>query len=330
MRNRIAATLATVLFLVLAGTGVGHALWSSTASSTATVAAGSIGMTQTGFDDLEFAYTHSAQTVTAPVTVTNTGSISAPYTLAFGTKSAEGLAKVVQVRTWPVASNAACTTDPVPATAKPTSWKTLPAVAGTLAPGASAIHCVQSTLGDGKIKKHNTLTVTLELTSAVGSWTSGETAAVTQSVSHSAPPSELEGWYSIRDSAGTQCIDGSGMAAGAPLTVESCSGIPAQQWKFVASSDGYVATVPRGAASESPLAWEIDDSSHNTWAAARLGAYAGTANQQWMIDALDDATVQFVNRASDKCLAVPKKGTQLEQGPCKGQRDDTFELVRVN
>lgn len=194
IRNRIALALAFILFFVLAGTGVGNAYWSSQGTATASVAAGAIDVASTGFSALEKAYTSTSSTglaVTGPVTVQNTGTVSAPYTVSLGAEVANPLATGVQVLTWTVGVATDCTADSaVPADATVSDWTTVPALTGTLAPSASAIYCVRTSITSEQQTSlaATSMVATLSLTSALGNWTRTVTATAPQSVIDTAAP----------------------------------------------------------------------------------------------------------------------------------------------
>ncbi|MET3770150.1 hypothetical protein ABIB15_002857 [Marisediminicola sp. UYEF4] len=191
VRHRTAIAIGTAAFLVLAGTGVGNAYWSTQASTAGSVNAGAIGIATNGFPALATNYTASALAISAPVTVTNTGTIWAPFSLTLGATSATALATGAIVRTWPVAAATACTaTSIAPSSATTSSWVNVPALAGTLDPGASATYCVRSSvsaLQQSTIAGTN-LSAALSVTSAVGSWVASATSSAAQAVLDSTSP----------------------------------------------------------------------------------------------------------------------------------------------
>ena len=184
--HRLALSVAGGLFLALVGTGVANATWvASPAGATASVASGTIGVAQSGFANLAFVYTSSALTVTKPVTVTNTGTITAPYTLTLGAQAANALATGTTVRVW-IDATAGCAT---PAGAS-YNWTTVPAQSGTLAPGATAVYCISSTITQPQrfslVAASDVATATA--TSTIGNWTSSASATASQSVANTLTP----------------------------------------------------------------------------------------------------------------------------------------------
>ena len=198
MMKKLAIALAAALFLTLAGTGAGYALWSSRASVGSTVSAGTVVVTSTdSFASLSGPYTTTSPTNAAPITVSNTGTIPAPYTLSLAAQSATTLATGVAVRTWPVASTAPATcstTVAIPTSATSSNWTNVPVLTGTLAAGASAFYCVRTSITSAQVTSlaGTSVMATQTLISAVGRWTSTATASkATQSVAaDTTPPSQ--------------------------------------------------------------------------------------------------------------------------------------------
>jgi len=192
IRHRTAIAIGTAAFIVLAGTGVGNAFWSTQASMSGTANAGTIGVATAGFPALSINYTATALAVSAPVTVTNSGTVWAPFSLTLGVTAATPLANGSVVKTWPVAAATACTpTTIAPPSATTSSWVDVPALTGTLEPGASATYCVRSSitaLQQSTIAGTN-LSAALSVTSSVGNWIASATSSAAQAVLDSTSPS---------------------------------------------------------------------------------------------------------------------------------------------
>ena len=190
--KKAAIALALTLFMVLAGTGVGNAFWSAQATTTSGVSAGAIGISQSGFESLQMTYNATALVAAAPVTVTNTGTITAPYTLALAAQSVNSLASGAQVRTWVVTTVGECTASAtVPEGATDTNWTNIPAMTGTLAPSAKKIYCVRTSITAAQLTSlaATSMVGTLNLVSALGLWNAGVTAATpTHTVTDTAAP----------------------------------------------------------------------------------------------------------------------------------------------
>lgn len=171
--------LALTLFMVLAGTGVGNAFWSAQATTTSGVSAGAIGVSQSGFESLQMTYDATALVAAAPITVTNTGTVTAPYTLTLAAQTANSLASGARVRTWAVTTAGECTASAtVPADAGDTNWTNVPSLTGTLAPSATKIYCVRTSITAAQQTSLATTSMvgTLNLVSALGLWNASVTA----------------------------------------------------------------------------------------------------------------------------------------------------------
>jgi hypothetical protein len=189
MRNRAIIAFGVVLFLVLAGTGTASALWSSLSGVGGTVSAASMGITQTGFESLAVEYNASTTQKLAPVTVTNTGTVASTYSLVMRGPVGNAIASAASVQARIISPTASCTSTTTVTTYK---WSTpLPALTGTLAPGASVIYCVQSTMTSTAATVGTTMQATLALTSksTVGTWTASDDGVATQTSRDSVAPS---------------------------------------------------------------------------------------------------------------------------------------------
>jgi hypothetical protein len=186
-------TLALALFLTLAGTSVAQAGWTTPpVTATASVAAGTLGVAQSGFDAASLAFTSGALSVTKPLTVTNTGSVSAPYSLAFGAQgSVTQLATDMVVRIWVVDNAGACTAAASATGTSAGTWSTLAPLAGKLAVGGSAVYCMRTSITAAQrfTRLADTVTATATLSASVGSWTSRPPVTVwTQTVANTLTP----------------------------------------------------------------------------------------------------------------------------------------------
>lgn len=179
------STLAAVavLLMVLTNPVSAQAAWSTKeVALTATVNAGTLAVTQSGFADLAKVYSSGALMTTAPITLANTGTVPAPFTLTLGAQAATGLAAAASVQLWSVASAEACTAGTTAGGVAGKSWTTIGAETGTLAPGAKAYYCVRSSVSQAQrfALVGQAVTATATLTAAQGSWTT--IAAVTTAV----------------------------------------------------------------------------------------------------------------------------------------------------
>ena len=191
LRNKAAIALALTLFLVLAGTGVGNAFWSAQVKTTSGVLAGTIGIEQSGFASLQMAYTATALVAAAPITVRNTGTITAPYALTLGAQAANSLASGVTVRTWVIGSAGECTASAIPSGATNSNWTNVPPMAGTLAPSQTTMYCVLTSITAAQQTSLAAMSTvaTLSLVSTLGAWSASAPAATaTQTVIDTAGP----------------------------------------------------------------------------------------------------------------------------------------------
>jgi hypothetical protein len=191
MRNRVIIAFGVVLFLVLAGTGTASALWSSLSGVGGTVSAAKMGITQTGFEGLSADY--NVNTTTAiqklvPVTVTNTGTTTSKYSLVMRGTTPNAIATSTSVQSKPATSAANCVGMTV-STAY--NWTNFPELKGELAPGASAVHCVQTTITAAAVKANAgiSMTATLTLTASVGTWKVTDDGTATQASRDTDAPS---------------------------------------------------------------------------------------------------------------------------------------------
>ena len=190
--HRALAAFATGVFLALVGTGAAHAGWTTAGLSLkASVASGSISVTQSGYDQLNFTYTANALVSTKPVTVTN-GPVPSTYTLTLGSTSSTptALAGAITVLTWPVATAANCTASTaLPGTQTVRTWANGTTLTGSLAASASVVHCVRTSMSSA-VYDGGHVSAQLALTAAVGTnWkTSTTSVTVTQAVSDVTAP----------------------------------------------------------------------------------------------------------------------------------------------
>lgn len=191
-RSRLALAGGLAVFITLAGTGIANAGWTApVVNAPASATAGAVGISQSGFASVAVQYASGVLAKTAPITVTNTGTIPAPYTLALGADVANALATSVMVNTWPVASAADCLPGSVvPGAASTSRWTTVPTLGGSLGAGAAAVWCVRTsvTAAEANPNPGESMTATLALTSNVGSWTSNVNATAVQSVADTIAP----------------------------------------------------------------------------------------------------------------------------------------------
>ncbi|MEX1079016.1 MAG: hypothetical protein WED09_07915 [Homoserinimonas sp.] len=108
--TRVGLVVALTVFLVAAGTGVSYALWATTAATTADVKTARVELTIDGsaVAPLSAAY-RPGEPVTAPVTVTNGGSVLLSYTVGAAATAEGTLTSDITIDIWEVATGADCT-----------------------------------------------------------------------------------------------------------------------------------------------------------------------------------------------------------------------------
>ena len=191
-RTRLALLAGVVTFLVLVGTGVGHAAWTTssaingTATATNAVLTANLGAGVTGITYPASA-TSSAVTI-APLTLGNTG--GAPLALSLSATSTNAtLAGAIQLRVWVRTGTSCPTSVPTSGVASGTlaTPPTLTGLSGLPAPlgaGAATVLCL-ATNPASTVSSYasQTTTVTLTSTGSIGTnWSSTPTVTITQSV----------------------------------------------------------------------------------------------------------------------------------------------------
>ncbi|GAB3035916.1 hypothetical protein GCM10027052_12470 [Parafrigoribacterium mesophilum] len=187
IRHRAAIALGLALFLVLAGTGTSLALFSAKATSSWTVTAGRIAVTQSGFPSLGHTFSQAAPTATGQVAVTNSGDFNAPYTARL-TADSSALAPAIVVDAWPKSAGDDCTI-PAPGATSGT-LAAMPALTGSLAPGNSATYCLRAGLNPVSLtaNSNSAASATLTVTSGLGSWAATAVDTATLTVGDTVPP----------------------------------------------------------------------------------------------------------------------------------------------
>jgi hypothetical protein len=335
------------------------ALWSSLGTASASVTAGRVQFAQTGFDALStvFGSTEASRVAAAPVTVTNTGTVPADFTLQPGAESANDVARAVKVSVWRVRAVADCTTAaPVPAGVTTIDWPALPAVTGSLTPSASAVYCFRSAISAADVSAFpgGSMVATLRLTAAVGSWTSETTARATQSIapagSDASPmpsptpmpapiaPVSLESValtraYEIQSFASGWCVAADGMAPGGSrqgLIEASCDGSGGQSWQFSDEEDGshrIVTAATDTAATDTFVAWTAEAG------AVRLASASEDAAQLWSTRSNPDGSATFVSAATGDCVTASPDSAAgglpqpLTLADCDGSAAQAFTLT---
>ena len=186
-RNRLALVAGLSTFLVLAGTGVAMAVWTTATSATGSVTAATTSFTIVGSPSLAttyaFAATASSPIIVRSMVVTNTGSAPLNYSLAVGGVAGNALAPRVTLTLWTGnCSSFAPFGAPIGTLAAPPA---LPSGALSASPGGKYTLCVATSLDSTvAVSQGLSVTPTITITGTVGSsWSSSASdAAFTQSV----------------------------------------------------------------------------------------------------------------------------------------------------
>jgi len=195
-RNRLALVAGLSTFLVLAGTGVAMAVWTTATSATGSVTAATTSFTIVGSPSLAttyaFAATASSPIIVRSMVVTNTGSAPLNYSLAVGGVAGNALAPRVTLTLWTGnCSSFAPFGAPIGTLAAPPA---LPSGALSASPGGKYTLCVATSLDSTvAVSQGLSVTPTITITGTVGSsWSSSVSdAAFTQSVYQISNPTTL-------------------------------------------------------------------------------------------------------------------------------------------
>lgn len=352
--GRIATGVVAALVLVLALPTAVSALWSATGTVSTSVAAGRVQFAQDGFEALAatFRSAEDSRVAVHPVTVSNTGTVPANFSLDLGAETANNLARAIRVSVWSVPADADCTAGtPVPAGTTAVDWPMVSAVAGFLAPAESAVFCVRATIseGDASALAGTSMVATLQLTASVGAWTSATTARAVQSVAADAAASDgpvaastpapsapsapsapvvAAGTYFIGAVGTTGCVNAEETtvsSSGTPLALSACDGSAGQAWQLSAEEDGYRRIAMASTASR---VWTADGT------AVRIADEAGDAAieaQRWATRTDANGSISLVSRSTGTCLtaAAVDSGSPsaLVLAACDGSVAQAFGLV---
>ena len=172
LRLLLAALLVTLF--VVGGSTAAWALWTTSGSATSSITIGKLAAAISGAEQMTTTFSATNQTVTSPLTLTNSSNITGTTatTVQVTSDSSSALAQAVHVTAWPVSGTAACTTTTAVGTGSVSgTWASLPSLSTTLAPGAATVWCVRSTI-TASAPPSATANVHIVLTTTNGSWTS--------------------------------------------------------------------------------------------------------------------------------------------------------------
>jgi len=350
---KLAIAAAITGFLVLAGTTAGFAFWNASNSVSSTVGAATLAMTTTNFTSVGYTFGNETLVTTGSVTVTNTTTTtstqSGAVSVTFGPAASATLAGKVTATIWTTALATNCNAGAtVPGTATIALWSTSPVLTASLAPNASVIYCVRSSIASRETVASAGGSMTFQpqisATITVGNFTGSASATTTQSTQYIYPgttTADVTHWNWIRpnfSSTYDYCLDvsGGGNASGTIVISYGCktSGAGNQNWKLTASgAAGYYTIQPRTA-----TALRVDNNSSSASNGSitvntAAGAPATATNQQWQLQQISANIYEFVSAYSGLCLTSPSGTAQnlgnLTQTPCTGSVYQQFKVSQA-
>ena len=336
--RRCLLVLTVALAFGVGASGGTYALWTSEASASGSVAAGTVGVTLSGTDALAVSYTASTLSTSAAVTVLNSGTVAANYStsVALAPGASSLLASAATVKVW--VSTGDCAIPPSSASAG--SWANVPALAGTLAAGASDHWCVLTSISSAQAGSlgSTSITATFTATATVGSWTASSTeASFVQSVSALVsapaalqPPVNSAAWNLINTTLSPLCIAPI-YTSGSSLVQSACSSADNfQVWRFALDTAGAGEIIQRGWDTVQ-LRWMASPGSAG--AAVTLGASSSTASQ-WKVSTNTNGTVSIALVSNPTlCAAVSNaatiSGTGLVLAACAATAAQQFQVSAI-
>jgi len=339
-------------FLVLAGTTAGFAFWNASNSVSSTVGAASLTVTTANFTSVGYTFGNETLVTTGSATVTNTTTTASTQngavSVTFGPAASATLAGKVTASIWATASAANCTAAAtVPVGATVALWSTSPVLTASLAPNASVIYCVRSSIASRETVASAGGSLTFQpqisATITVGNFVGSATATTTQATQYIYTPTaaDVTHWNWIRPnftSSYNYCLDvsGAGNTSGTIVISYGCktSGAANQNWKFVASGvTGYYTIQARGATT-----LRVDNNSSSaSGGSITVNTAAGTpataTNQQWQLQQVSTNVYEIVSANSGLCLTSPSGTAQnlgnLTQAACSGSVYQQFKVSQA-
>lgn len=331
---RLTAVVAAAVVLALGASGVTYALWSSTATATATVTAGSIGVSLTGGDTLAVTYSSSVLSRAGTLVVTNTGTVPVSYSTAatLGSGSSAGLAGAVQVTAWPMVTS--CPTTP-PTSALTGTWSSLPAISGSVAAGSAATWCVVTSITSAQSTSFASAQVlpVLTATATIGTWSATSSTSVTQTVSGSVvasgPPVDPAAWGSIKTSLDVTKCAWPQYSGGTSLSLTTCGTANQQQWRFSYDVAGNATILNRSAPTRH---WAV--ASAAVGAAISVTTATGTLAQWIVVTNANGSTSYKLVANTALCAQVPtplaNDTTLLVLATCANTASQQFQVAAIS
>lgn len=216
-RVRAALLVGLTVLLVGAGSTAGHALWASTATTSANVTSASVAVTESGFDTLAGELTAQSPSRTATVIVTNTGSTRDSWTATMTTPTTVqadvDFARNVRVVAWSTTASSCTASTAIPSGSATGNWPFPPSLSGTLAAGAKATWCVRTTATAFPTSSAASVTATLTTVLGTSSWKGRDSSSARQT----SPVPAVTGGFSCQPTDGNWYVIISWDVSKAPL-----------------------------------------------------------------------------------------------------------------
>ncbi|MFS8103432.1 ThuA domain-containing protein [Lentzea alba] len=134
-------------------------------------------------------------------------------------------------------------------------------------------------------------------------------------------------WKTVTNRGNGKCVDAraAGLDNGTVIQQYACNSTTAQNFRVVATSDGYSRLEYRNDTSK---VLDVSGVSTSDGAGIHLWTYGGGNNQQWRVTTGADGYSTLTARHSGKCLAAvgSADSTQLVQATCTGSAAQSFKI----
>ena len=311
---RPAAVIGLVVFLIATGTLAGSAYWSAVVSRSATVTAAAPATTTSGVDGLAVTYKQGfapsgsvviaapSLTVTAPITITNTGSTPLNYSV-----SVSGGNATVTLLLWTRGATCDASTAPAPGATTGTlsAPPLMPADATSAAAGASLLLCARTTLASNFADAAGVSnTPTMTFTGRVGdNWSAASATVFIQTATYN--------WFRVKHSSSGKCVDANGVAAavGTPMVLNPCKApdkTDNQSFRFEPVGSQFRIYIGNGTGLGPIVAPTLDTPNAQVQLVAKTTTAGALLNRQLWNVVADGAAGDYrlVNQQSGLCLTM--------------------------
>ncbi|MGA1812228.1 hypothetical protein VH571_07570 [Frondihabitans sp. 4ASC-45] len=168
-----AALVAALVAAMIAGTSsTAFALWSTSRITQSSATIGSLVGGLSGTDAMTTTFSSTATSFTAPLTLTNNGTIAGTYSTSTVAAQSRTLAQNITVVAWQVAAAADCTASAdAPSSSLSGTWASMPSLTGSLPAKQSAVWCLRSA-PTSSAPASSTTNPVISMVLASGSWRS--------------------------------------------------------------------------------------------------------------------------------------------------------------